>query len=170
MKTKKISEKIFFDQRPIWLVWNPSEKLSLKTKITQVSAYCVFNGLLVLVRNKRGWCIPGGHPEKNESVEETLKRELQEEACFLPEDYDYRLVGWIKVKDPENENDEGKEYVQLRYLVNLNKLRNFVADEEIFERKLVEFDQIDKYLTWANNPTGRAQIRTIKNKLLIKKL
>jgi len=173
MKNYKASEKIVeektvFDGRTIWLRWNPRKKLDVKTKITQVSAYCVYKGKLILVRNKRGWCIPGGHPEVNEKIQETLKRELQEEACISPEDYVYQLMGWLEVRDPDNENIEGKEYAQLRFLVRVNKLNDFVADEEIFERKLVDVCCVDQYLEWANSPSGVAQIDTVK-KLLAKK-
>lgn len=155
------TEQFTFDNRTITLTWF-TFPLDPTIKITQVSAYCLFNGKLVLVRNKRGWGIPGGHPESGETVEQTLARELNEEADIKENQYTAKLIGWMKAEDPNNQGAEGKEYAQLRYLVTLNTLPKFVPDEEIFERTLIEIDDFSKYISWGKSPTGAAQLSTLK--------
>jgi 8-oxo-dGTP pyrophosphatase MutT (NUDIX family) len=49
----------------------------------------------VLTHNHRGWELPGGHIESGESIEDTLLRELKEEAGFNPETY--KLFGYRKL-------------------------------------------------------------------------
>ncbi|MCD8507428.1 NUDIX domain-containing protein [Candidatus Woesebacteria bacterium] len=45
----------------------------------------IFHGSrLVTIKNKRGYDIPGGHLEKNETPTTALKREISEEAGALP--------------------------------------------------------------------------------------
>ncbi len=156
------TEEITFDNRKILLKFFDTP-LKQGIRISQVSAFCIYKNQFVLVRNKRGWSIPGGHPKKNETIEESLERELSEEACLEKNDYTTKLIGWMKVEDPDNQGIEGKEYAQLRFLAIVNKLPEFVPDDEIFERVVVSFDEFSKYVSWGTSPTGSAQIRTLKS-------
>jgi len=105
------------------------------------------------------------YTEEGESVEEALARELDEEA-EIKERYKSKLIGWMKVSDPQNEGVEGKSSSQLRFLVILSDLPEFIPDDEIFERKLIDIDEFDQYISWANSPTGKAQIMTLKDNLI----
>ncbi|MBN2535031.1 MAG: NUDIX domain-containing protein [Spirochaetales bacterium] len=49
---------------------------------------------ITLVRHGKGWLLPGGFPEKNETLEQALIREIKEEACARV--LDFRYLGSIK--------------------------------------------------------------------------
>ena len=38
-------------------------------------------GRLLVIRNERGWDLPGGHVEPGETLDAALRREVMEEAC-----------------------------------------------------------------------------------------
>lgn len=50
-------------------------------EITAVAVVATHGDKVLMVKNARGWDIPGGHVEKTESIEQTAKRELMEEGC-----------------------------------------------------------------------------------------
>jgi len=155
------TEVLTFDGRKVTLGWfagSPDPGIN----ISQVSAYCFHKGKLILVRNKRGWNIPGGHPEAGESILDTLARELEEEAGILPGSYDAKLIGWMRVEDPENKGVEGKLSAQLRFLVIVRDLPPFVPDDEIFERTLIDLADFEKYISWGSSPTGKGQLQTVR--------
>lgn len=154
------NETFIFDDRQIRLSWY-SDPPDPSIRVSQVSAYCIYNNQLVLVRNKRGWEIPGGHSEPGETVEKSLERELSEEAGIKP-GFQSQIIGWMKVDDPGNPGIEGKISAQLRYYVVISELEEFVPDEEIFERTLIDINDFSKYVSWGDSPTGKAQIDTLK--------
>ena len=77
------------------IIWRENYKLK-NERYTQVSGY-VFNekNQLLIFKNGNTWTIPGGHPEKNGTKENTLKRELMEEACVTLKDIKY--IGAVMV-------------------------------------------------------------------------
>lgn len=52
-----------------------------------------------LTRTERGWELPGGHVEKDESIQETLKREILEEAGYIADRF--ILYGYRKIISTE---------------------------------------------------------------------
>lgn len=69
--------------------WIRTSEIEKYSPITQVCGV-IFDGdgnILISIESRDGsWIIPGGHPEKRESIEETLKRELLEEVDVEIED------------------------------------------------------------------------------------
>ena len=125
-------------------------------KYTQVSGYVLNEqGQLLIVKNQNTWTIPGGHPEVGETKEETLKRELMEEACITLKDIHY--LGAVEVVE------NGETYYQLRYTAKVNELLPFKQEWEICERKFVDFVDLSKYIKWANGKTFAKQIESVKN-------
>src|SRR5260221_8955481 len=64
-------------------IWIKTDSLEGLTPITQVYGICFNdkNEILVCRRDKNDtWQIPGGHPEKDEIIEQTLQREMLEEV------------------------------------------------------------------------------------------
>lgn len=48
--------------------------------VSSVHAIIFHSSKIVVIQNKRGLDIPGGHVEKNETLDEALRREIKEEA------------------------------------------------------------------------------------------
>lgn len=53
-------------------------------EVTAVAVVAIRGNKVLMVKNPRGWDIPGGHVEKSESIEQTARRELTEEGCVEP--------------------------------------------------------------------------------------
>ena len=136
------------------IVWCDGLEVANK-KHTQVSGYVLNEqNQLLIVKNGNTWTIPGGHPEAGETKEQTLNRELMEEACVTLKDINY--LGAVEVV----ENDD--VYYQLRYTTKVNEILPFVQEWEICERKFINFEDLPKYIKWANGITFRNQIESVK--------
>ena len=88
-----------------------TEEVPKNMRITQVSGIILNEKKQVLIyQEKNGnYRIPGGHPEKNETLEETLKREVLEEVNIIISDISY--LGFQEVN-----GDTKDSYAQVRML------------------------------------------------------
>lgn len=158
------TEQYIFDGRTINLTWIASETYPQDIPISQVSGFCTDDaGRVLLVKNKRGWAFPGGHPEAGESPEETLVREVKEEANVSLDSH--RLIGYMDVSDPDNESIEGKHYIQLRYLARIGAMNDFEKEFETTERKMATLDELPNDISWISSPTGQGQLETLKKEM-----
>lgn len=154
-------ETLVFDGREVFLEWIESESIPKNTKISQVVGYCIDGtGKILIIKNKRGWGFPGGHPEPEETSIDTLSREVREEACVTIREP--KLIGYMEVKDPKNESVEGKHYIQLRYLAKIETVNEFKKEFETSERDFVDVNSLSQYISWINSPTGAGQMKTLK--------
>ena len=138
--------------------WIEGYKLEDNDVYTQVSAY-VFNeqGQMLIVKNEKEdtWTIPGGHPELGETKEETLNREMMEEACCTLKDVNY--LGAVHVVEKD------RKYYQIRYTAHVDEIKTFQQEMEISERIFVDLEDLNKYITWADGKTFKAQINSAVN-------
>lgn len=120
-------------------------------KYTQVSGY-IFNDKneMLIVKGGKVWTVPGGHPEAGETKEETLHREIMEEACITLKDVNY--LGAVEVVE------NGETYYQLRYTAHVNEVLPFTEEWETSEREFVALDNLPEYIKWAKGVTFSAQI------------
>ena len=100
---------------------------------------CVPGGAEVVFVSKDGlsWDFPAGRPERNESWEDTLRREMREEACVLVQEP--KLLGFSRgrcIKGPE----QGLVLVRAIWRTNV-RLLPWKADFEMIARKTVPFHQ-----------------------------
>lgn len=140
--------------------WKESFEIT-NEKYTQVSGY-IFNdnNQLLIVKNHKTWTIPGGHPEVAETKEETLKREIMEESCISLKNIKY--LGAVEVIE------DGEVYYQLRFTAITKEILPFKEEWEINERKFVDLNELNKYITWSNGKTFIAQIESVKKAWNIK--
>ena len=119
-----------------------------KTKCTQTYAVCFCDNKIVIGYggHKKSWGLIGGTIEKGETFEETLGREIKEEAnmevlSLLP-------IGYQKVTDTR---DNSFVY-QLRYVCKVKPFGPFVSDpaDAITEIKLIDPKDYKQYFDWGN--------------------
>lgn len=94
----------------------------------------------VLVRNANGRLnTPGGHPEPGETSEDTVRREVREEACA--EITACRLIAFARsegIAGPES----GKTMVRDMYVARVTLLPWETPEKEIIERLVVPLDDL----------------------------
>jgi|SRR3989344_940408 len=122
--------------------------------VTQVSGMC-FNdkGKIVIVSSRPGkWGIPGGKPENGETKEETLKREVSEEACLTLGKI--APVGFLEIIFPNNPNKvEGDHFYQARFIGIIGSVNKMIKDPAtgiLFKRKLIKPGEFIEYVKWGD--------------------
>lgn len=116
-------------------------------KITQVSGilWNDDNKVLIYKENENFYRIPGGKPEKGESIEQTLIRESLEEVNVWINDIEY--IGYQEVIE-----DNGiPPYAQVRMIAKISKIGENIPDPDngqTYERLLISLDDLNKYLKW----------------------
>ena len=101
-------------------------------KLTTVCAFLRVKNTphkLVIIKNDRGYDVPGGHIEHNESPVVALHREIEEEAQATP---DSPIPCWILCSDYNP-----KKITGILFFKSYCTLNNFEASDEISERKLL---------------------------------
>ena len=148
-----IHETSTYKEQLITRTWIQTDSLEGMSPITQVYAICFNEKHEILVcreDSNKPWILPGGHPENNESVEETLIRELQEETDVLVKNI--KILGAQRVDNPDNPNkNEGNRFYQVRIVCKLEKLLPQTIDPAsgiIWERKFVPADKITEFVKW----------------------
>jgi 8-oxo-dGTP diphosphatase len=130
--------------------------------VTQVSGILLDKeGKVLICRSdkNKGWGIPGGKPEKGETIEETLVREVKEEVCC--EITDTKPIGVIKVENLTNPNTKPVYQVKMAAKISkVNKIQKDPATGRVFERKFVHLENIEKYINWG--PVGRVMFTNAK--------
>jgi ADP-ribose pyrophosphatase YjhB (NUDIX family) len=106
-------------------------------------------GLIVLVTwDGEHWTLPGGTREAGERLEQTLAREVREEACTHV--LGCRYLGCQHV----TELDGGREaYYQTRFWARV-ELESFTSRHEMIARRLVPPDQFLATLFWGGERTA----------------
>ncbi len=93
---------------------------------------------------KNAWGLIGGTIEKGETLEQTLRREIKEEANM--EILKYRPIGYQKVTDTR----DNSFFYQLRYVCIVEPYGPFVTDPDngITEIKLIDPKDHKQYFDW----------------------
>lgn len=116
---------------------------------TSVFGFVVLNNRILVVYNKkenRGYEVPGGHLELNESLIHAVKRELMEEAgvkVSIPE-----LIALYKIERSDTSDKYPKESYQAFFYAKADGLFSFQENDDIKERCFLTKDQFLD-LSWA---------------------
>ncbi|WP_102128055.1 NUDIX hydrolase [Deinococcus planocerae] len=148
-----VREETTWEGRPVRLTWLPGYRPRSHETVTQVSGLCfTAGGQIVLVsRDGRAWSLPGGKPEDGEPWEETLRREVAEEACA--EVLDCRFLGAQRV-----EGLTPQPYSQLRFRARVG-LHPFTPTMETQHRTMVSTEEYARVLPWGAGAIGQALLR-----------
>lgn len=115
------------------------------SKIAQVYAVCLSSkGEMVIVFHgeRKDWTLVGGSVEPGESLEDCLKREIQEESNMKV--LDFKPVGYQMVQTGD------KIIYQLRYACHVELYGEFIGDptEKVIEIKLIDPKDYKQYFDW----------------------
>lgn len=148
-----VSEETTWEGRPVLLTWLPGHRPRPHEAVTQVSGLCfTAEGHIVLVsQDGNEWSLPGGKPEGDETWEETLRREVAEEACA--EVLDCRLLGAQRV-----EGLTPQPYYQLRFWARVG-LNPFAPMFETRHRRVIRAEEFSQALAWGAGIIGQALLR-----------
>lgn len=142
--------------------WIRTDSLDNLTPVTQVYGICFNdkNEILVCREGKDGpWQIPGGHPENDETIEETLSREMLEEVDVKVKNI--KLLGVQKVDFPNNPTkSQGDIFYQVRCICEVDELLPQTPDPDsgkTWERKFVSAEEVTEYVKWQE--TGDAMFK-----------
>ena len=139
-------QKVYWgDSKHTSVIFQPFEKIPQNVHPTACMVFVTDKESVLMVKSKRGWGLPGGHIEPEETPEQCATREVHEEASI--EISDLKLVGgWITAK--EFHTDDNQKYpdhgVMLLYAATTKRIDKFVAMHETSERKFVAYSEIMK--------------------------
>ncbi len=118
----------------------------MNTRIYRVSAKAlVFDESknILIIRENRGWELPGGGIEQGESPQETIEREMKEECGFVVENIDDNpSLTWI-VHRPGSSDDLDKWRLFVGFRVTLKSME-FTPSKECLEYRFVSKDELSK--------------------------
>ncbi len=143
--------------------WYPDIDPETINPVTQCYGFCYNDKgkLLVIETSMPGrWQVPGGTVEEDETFEQTLRREIIEEANVTIKDIHY--LGAQSVQN--NKNDE--VIYQLRFAARIDKLCEREPDPDkgkILERKLINPLTYNELAGWG--PIGDELVRLSMEKL-----
>ncbi len=127
-----------------WIVsWHPPTVPPDGTPHGAAGICLTGNAEIVLVRNAGGWEIPAGRPEGDETWEETLRREMMEEACVAV--VEAKLLGFSRGKCLRGEQ---KGLVIVRSVWRAEgELRPWNPQFEMTERLVIPISEVWNRLT-----------------------
>jgi len=150
---KLIQSSYVFNGQKITMTWIEGDSIENLNPITQIYGIC-FNekGEILVCREGHDgqWQLPGGTPERNETIQQTLERELLEEVDVKIKNF--KVLGYQKIEYPNNPNkDEGGEFYQVRCICKVEELLPQTSDPatgNTWERMFVPSDKITEYVKW----------------------
>jgi 8-oxo-dGTP pyrophosphatase MutT (NUDIX family) len=137
--------------------WLPAPFVPQRDLTIQASGLCFTpEGKITLVSDGKGWVCPGGYPEDGESLEETLIREIAEEACARVIDYQY--IGSIRTYElPPVPQGSSPLFYQARYWVRIEN-DAFNPLHEMTQRIDIPPEQFVESLRWNARQTARLML------------
>lgn len=148
-----LRERTTWEGRPGLITWLPGYRPLPSETVTQVSGLCFTPEarILLVSEDGRAWSLPGGKPEGQETWEQTLRREVAEEACA-------EVLRWQFLGAQRVEGLTPQPYLQLRYWARV-RLEAFRPAFETRHRLAVCAGEFAQRLSWGAGPIGQALLR-----------
>jgi 8-oxo-dGTP diphosphatase len=124
----------------------PMDKMVPTDQITSCFVFAVHEDKLLMIRPERGWGLPGGHREGNESPEDCVRREAHEEAVVELGELDL-IGGWEAKKITKTEKNAKYPDLayQILYFAKVEKIMPFVSQFEVLERAFVDIKDVPQF-------------------------
>ena len=153
-QNSQIVEKVLIDGKNYHVIWHDAQFSPPRDLTVQASGICFTpQGRIVLVSsNDESWTLPGGHPEKEETLEESFKREIREEACAIVTQCAY--IGCQEVQEMD-----GDRIIDLHYSARFSarvELEPFRPEFEIVHRKCIPPSEFIRTLNWSTIRCAKA--------------
>ncbi len=150
--SENIFRTIFIDGKNITtLSWYETNDFSGMKKVKQCYGICFDKrGKILIVKNKGKWSLPGGTPEKGETFEETLIREIDEEADVNIKNI--KPLGYNKIE--EIKFGKKSVFYQLRFIAEISKIKKQTIDPATntqFERRFINPKDFLTYTLWGRH-------------------
>ncbi len=146
-KSKKIIGGLRKNGSRWYARFEPSAEFPSQETTTAVFVVPFYNDQILAVNiqegDHKGWDIPGGYLNKDESIKEALHREVYEEAGV--ELSEYTPIGYIE----SDYNSEKMTYMVI-FWGQVTDLKPFKADFEAVERRLMNFEEFKKEYSGGN--------------------
>jgi bis(5'-nucleosidyl)-tetraphosphatase len=160
--SQNVPKTIFIDGKNITtLSWHNINEFSKLKNVRQCYGICFNNKNQILIVNNKGkWFLPGGTPEKGETFEQTLIREIDEEADV--EIKDIKPLGYNEIEELK----DGKKsiFYQLRFVAKISKVKKQTPDPATntqFKRKFIDPKEFLSYTLWGR--PGEEMIKKASN-------
>ncbi len=150
-----------------WIDCHDRREMDGYQPCTQVYGICFNDGADILVIDEKGngtWKIVGGKPQAGEIPEQTLARELMEEANV--ELQEMLPVGVQRVEEFFPDKGQPKVYYQWRFAGVIARLLPPTPDPDtgrIYQRKFVPVSEINEAVKWGE--TGKAMFAAAVDRL-----
>lgn len=112
------------------------------SKISAIFLVGIKDGMILAVRNERGWDIPGGYVDAEDAnLHSALVREVDEESGVVLEKAEpFALIHF-----------DGKDKSMLFYVSDTFKLEEFISKEDAFERQMMLISEFLEKYNWKKN-------------------
>ncbi len=152
----EISEASTWAGRNLQVTWRPSAVMPPRYLIRQASGLCFteYNQIVLVAGADDQWHLPGGKPEGDETIEQTLVREVREEACAVVLQTAY--LGAQQVDDPHSPAGLHR-YYQTRFWARV-QLDPFIPHFETTRRLLIPSSALLATLNWKTKKIAQAML------------
>lgn len=156
------------------VIFQPFQEKHKNIPVTACMAMATLhNEYLVLSSPNRGWGLPGGHREEEETPEETIIRELREETAVEINPKTLKVVGgWLikKIHKTEKNSKYPDIAYMLLFIADITKVKQFTKRFEISDRAFVPIRDVFTYTSGENfKPIFRYITKKYKDRFIRKK-
>ena len=135
--------------------WRPDLEPGDVDLVTQAYGVCLAGDLVCLIKAPEVSRphLPGGTVEDDESLEETLRREVWEEANLRIRDTSFLGLQEVHHEEAPHERFGRKQYHQSRFVCRVERADRVTVDPDKgykFDRFFVPLDEMNDYLNWGD--------------------